>query len=274
MTETEPLLYRVEDNIAWLTLNRPEVLNAIDARMRAGLRAAWLESKKDPDVRVIVITGAGDRAFTSGADRSGMVAGSAEEGPMSAPPGKIPGGPGYESDLDYTLPPKSVGCFKPVIAAVNGIACGAAFYILGESDIIIAAENATFFDPHVSFGQVSGYESIHMLQRIPIGEVLRMQLMGNYERMSARRAEQIGLVSQVVPLEELMDAAGFVARAIAAQSPDAIAGTLRAIWAACDVSRPSALALAPHFLAMADPDAWAGGQDQFRTGAKREWRLR
>src|SRR5262249_17532985 len=155
---------------------------------------AWGRVRTDPEVHVAVLTGAGERAFTSGADRSGMQeepdekTGERRASMRSLPTGAVPGGPGFESDIGERISPKSQMCWKPVITAVNGIACGGAFYMLGESDIIIASENATFFDPHVTYGMVSGYESMHMLQRIPIGEVLRMQLLGNYERLSARRA--------------------------------------------------------------------------------------
>ena len=274
MSDFTAIQYEAADGIAWITLDRPQALNAIDKAMRADLRRAWGMVRRDPAVRVAVITGSGDRAFCSGADRAGMEIGSADDGPMAVPPGKVPGGPGYESDLEASVAPKSAGCWKPVIAAVNGIACGGAFYILGESDIIIASEGATFFDPHVTFGMVSGYESIHMRQRLPLGEVLRMQLMGNYERMSAARAHAVGLVSEVVSGADLHEAAGFVARSIAAQSPDAIEGTLRAIWASLDVPRPAALALSPHFIAMANAADWASGQESFKSRAKIEWRLR
>ena len=85
------------------------------------------------------------------------------------------------------------------VAAVNGIACGGALYMLGESDIIIAADHATYFDPHVTYGMVAGFESVHLLQKLPLGEVLRCMLLGGHERISAERAYQVGLVSEVVP---------------------------------------------------------------------------
>src|SRR5207247_747296 len=109
-----------------------------------------------------------------------------------------------------------------------------------EVDIIIAADHATFFDPHVTYGMTSSFESMHMLQKMPLGEVLRMQLLGNYERMGAQRAHQIGLVSEVVPAEQLREAAGWVAETIASQPALAIQGTLRAIWAAQDHTRQQA----------------------------------
>ena len=82
------------------------------------------------------------------------------------------------NDPGERINPKQNGLWKPVIAAVNGMACGGALYMLGEADIIIAAEHATFFDPHVTFGMVSGFESVHLLQKLPLGETLRLALLG------------------------------------------------------------------------------------------------
>ena len=93
-----------------------------------------------------------------------------------------------------------------MVAAVNGMACGGAFYMLGEADVIVAADHATFFDPHVTYGMVAAYEPILLLRRMPFGEVLRMALAGNYERISAPTAQRLGLVSEVVPKDDLLTA--------------------------------------------------------------------
>src|SRR5581483_4811260 len=108
--------------------------------------------------------------------------------------------------------------------------------------IVIAAEHATFFDPHVSYGMVAGFETVHLMQKLPFGEMLRIALMGGTERMSAQRAHQIGLVSEVVPADELLDRALWVAEAIASAPPLAIQGTLRAAWMAHEAFRRDALA--------------------------------
>lgn len=165
--------------------------------------------------------------------------------------------------------------WKPVIAGINGMACGGAFYFLGEVDIIIAAEHATFFDPHVSYGMTSSFESMHMLQRMPLGEVIRMQLMGNFERLSAKRAHEVGLVSEVVPGDKLHEAAAWVAETIAKQPALAIQGTLRAIWAAQDTNRRDALANAYSFVKMGtDDESLREGQKLFSSGDRPEWRPR
>ena len=90
-----------------------------------------------------------------------------------------------------------------MIAAVNGMACGGAFYMLGEVEFVIAAEHATFFDPHVTYGMTAAFEPMHMLQKMPFHEIMRLSLLGNHERLSAKRAYEIGLVSEVVPADEL-----------------------------------------------------------------------
>jgi enoyl-CoA hydratase/carnithine racemase len=121
----------------------------------------------------------------------------------------------------------------------------------------------------------SSFESMHMLQRMPLGEVIRMQLMGNFERLSATRAHQIGLVSEVVPGDRLMEAAAWVANTIASQPPLAIQGTLRAIWAAQDMARRDALAAGYAFVKMGtDDESLREGQQLFSSGERPKWRLR
>ncbi len=185
--------------MAWITLNRPEALNAFDSVMQRELRDLWAELRVNDDVRCIVLTGSGDRAFSTGLDRGEI------QDIDELPPGKLPG---YNTPWDFDDPgksvcPKSNDLWKPVIAAVNGMACGGAFYILGEVDFIIAAEHATFFDPHVTYGMPTAFEPIFLLHKMPFQEVVRLSLLGAHERLSARRAYEVGLVSEVVPGDEL-----------------------------------------------------------------------
>jgi len=179
-------------------------------------------------------------------------------------------------DPGDNLGPKSNDLWKPVVAAVNGIACGGALYLLGESDVIIAAEHATFFDPHVTYGMVAGFESVHLLQKLPLGEVLRMMLLGAWERTSAERAHQMGLVSEVVPQAELLERARWVARAIASAPVMAIQGTLRAIWMTHEVTRREALAQVSTYVALGTLfDNIAEGQETFKgTRARPDWKVR
>src|SRR6185436_7251588 len=182
----------------------------------------------------IVVTGRGEKAFCTGIDRS-----SVEEfvfDPLT-----------YE-DPGRLIGPKSQELWKPVVAAVNGMACGGAFYILGEADVIVAAEHATFFDPHVTYGMVAAFEPILLLRRMPFGEVLRMALAGSYERVSAATAQQVGLVSEVTSADELLPAAKRLAAIFAAQPPHAVQATLRTLWAARDLPIAQATDLGNVFL--------------------------
>ena len=270
MTIFETVTYDVRNGVGWVTLNCPDVMNAFDARMLDELSSIWRSMRTDDSVRVAVVTGAGDRAFCTGLDRSTIVGDGTADGGIG-----FVGGPFHQNDPGERIGPKSNDLWKPVIAAVNGIACGGAFYLLGEADVLIASESATFFDPHVTYGMPASYESILMVGRMPLGEVLRMQLMGAAERMSARRALEIGLVSEVVAADALHDAANRVAAAIAANPPLAVQATLRAAWTAAELGRRQALEVGYTFLAIGtDLGAQAEGQEQMTSGRRVEWRLR
>jgi len=271
----ETLLYEERDGVAIVTLNRPEVLNAFNLQMQGELRDLWQSLRTHDDVRVVVLTGAGDKAFCTGIDRTESI----EEGYLGRTKARVGragrvSGPFQYNDPGSDLNPKSNDLWKPVVAAVNGMACGGALYMLGEADIIIAAEHATFFDPHVSYGMVAGFESTHLLQKLPLGETLRVALMGAHERMSAARAYQLGLASEVVPGEELMERALWVADAIAASPVLAIQGTLRAIWMANELSRRAALAQVSSLVTLGtEYENIEKGHSTFK-GERPQWRLR
>jgi enoyl-CoA hydratase/carnithine racemase len=269
----ETLLYEEQDGVAIVTLNRPEVHNAFNNQMQADLRHVWTSLRTNDDVRVVVLTGAGDKAFCTGIDRNESIQRSIDrdrDGPIT---GHV-STPFMFNDPGQNINPKQNDLWKPVIAAVNGMACGGALYMLGEVDIIIAAEHATFFDPHVTYGMVSGFESTHLLQKLPLGETLRVALLGAHERMSASRAFQLGLVSEVVPAGELRDRAMWVATTIASAPVLPIQGTVRAIWMAHEVCRKEALAQVSSFVTLGTtPENIEGGQNLFRS-SRVQWRLR
>jgi enoyl-CoA hydratase/carnithine racemase len=266
MAEFETLLYREEEGVAWVTLNRPEVYNAFNRAMQTELSGLWTDLRDRDEVRCVVLTASGEKAFCTGIDRNDIDAGVREGRPFDAL--------GYE-DPRHRLGPKTRGLWKPVIAAVNGMACGGAFYLLGEADVIIAAENATFFDPHLTYGMAAVYEPMLMMPRMPFGELMRMTLLGAAERLSAQRAHQIGLISEVVPLEDLPKAAGEIAAVIASQSPRAVQATVRTLWAARELTIRQALDLGNEFLNLGtSPEAVQEGQDAFTSGRRVEWRLR
>lgn len=254
--------YEAADGVATITLDRPERHNAFTTAMCDEMAAAWAHVREDAGVRAVVVTAAGEEAFCTGIDRSEVPA---------------EGGAEYSFDpLTYADPggrlgPKSNECWKPVVAAVNGMACGGAFYLLGEADIIVTADHATFFDPHVTYGMPAVFEPALMLQRMPFGEVLRMTLLGSHERIGAARALEIGLVTEVVPAGELAGAARRIATAIASQPPTAVQASLRSLWAARELTRAQMLAMGNTFLNLAmSPDALAEGQAEFRSGLRIE----
>jgi enoyl-CoA hydratase/carnithine racemase len=267
----ETLLYEEREGVAIVTLNRPEVLNAFNAAMQRELREVWLSLRTNDDVRAVILTGAGEKAFCTGIDREEQMGSY-----LADPTGERQSGrtgrvstPYMFNDPGENINPKQNDMWKPVIAAVNGMACGGALYMLGEADILIAAEHATFFDPHVTYGMVMGFETVHLLQKLPLGETLRVALLGAHERMSAARAHQVGLVSEVVPADELLERAFWVAEKIASAPPLAIQGTVRSAWLAHEVSRREALAqISTTVLLGTTYENMAAGQEYFHS--KRE----
>jgi enoyl-CoA hydratase/carnithine racemase len=270
----ETLRYEERNGVAWITLNRPEVLNAFDMVMTHELHECWRGLRDNDEVNAIVLTGAQDKAFCTGVDRTAANVGEPDRATDLS--GQRGGTPLHFNDPADLLPPKTAGdLWKPVIAAVNGMACGGAFYLLGEADIIIAAEHATFFDPHTTYGMAAVFEPMMMLQRMPIGEVLRMSLMGAHERMSAGRAHEIGLVQEVVPGAQLAEAARYVAETIASQPPLAVQATVRAVWYAQQLGYRQALDVAKTLLPLGtDEKSLAAGQGLFTSGQRPQWRLR
>jgi len=274
MPDYETLLYEERDGVAWVTMNRPDRMNAFNSLMQRELHDCWRMLRRRDDVRCVVLTGAGERAFCTGIDRMEQMGGDSDE---TTDPEVVGHGstPFMFNDPGDNIGPKSSDLWKPVIAAVNGIACGGAFYMLGEVEFIIAAEHATFFDPHVTYGMTAAFEPIHMHDRMPFGEIMRLSLLGNYERLSAQRAHEVGLVSEVVPKEQLHDATAWAANAIASQPQLAIQGTVRAIWAARELSNRQAVALGYAFVGLGtDQASIAEGQKLFESGQRVEWRLR
>lgn len=227
-----------DTGVALVTLDRPTRLNAIDLPTAERLSTLWRELRYDDTVRAIVVTGAGDRAFCTGLDRDAATAVPQPNSPYTI------------EDPLLRIGPRSNDLWKPVIAAVNGMACGGAFYLLGESDFLVADPAATFFDPHTTYGMVSAFESVLMAQRMPYGEAARMALMGTAERMSARRAYEVGLVSEVTEPGGSVAAALRCAEVIAGYPPEAVQGTVRACWSAREAARAHALAYAPHLVSL------------------------
>jgi len=237
----DTLIVERQGHVGWLIFNRPDQLNAMTSHMRDELADAWLELDGDPEVRVIVHTGNG-RAFQTGVDVTEIAT----------------DGLGFQRyrdsmenfDVHFTAWHQHV--WKPVICAVNGICAGGGFHWVADSDIVIAASDAQFFDPHVSIGQVVAIEAIGLIRRMPAEAVMRMAFVGKYERMNAQRAYELGMISQIVdPPEQLRDEAQRLAETVAKNSPTAMRHTKKALWGALEAGLTEACKNgAQHLVAM------------------------
>ncbi|HEY1988768.1 MAG TPA: enoyl-CoA hydratase/isomerase family protein, partial [Acidimicrobiales bacterium] len=211
--------------VGWLIFNRPGSGNAMNAAMIDGLEAAWRELDADPAVRVIVNTGEG-RAFQTGLD---VVE-------LAQDPEALREQSRRTKRAELRLTAWHNRVWKPVIAAVNGVCAGGGLHFVADADIVMAASDATFLDPHVSIGQVTAYEAVGLLRKMPVEAVMRMALVGRYERIDAQRAYELGMISQIVdPPEQLREAAQELAEKIAKNSPAAMAATKRALWGALEL---------------------------------------
>lgn len=271
----ETILYdEGDDGVAVVTLNRPDVHNAFNSLMQRELHEVWRTLRRRDSVKAIVLTGAGDKSFCTGIDRMEQMGGKTD--PTTDPFVVGAGGttPFMFNDPGDNIGPKSSDLWKPVIGAINGMACGGACYMMGECDFLIAAEHATFFDPHTTYGMAAAFEPIHMAGLMPFGEIMRMALLGAHERWSAQRMYQIGAVTEVVPGPELLAHARGVAAKIAGQPRIAVEATLRALWNVRSMAQREALRQAYTFIGLGtNQDSIAEGQAFFESGQRVDWKL-
>ncbi|MBI4295182.1 MAG: enoyl-CoA hydratase/isomerase family protein [Chloroflexi bacterium] len=211
----EAVIYEKKGSIVYIILNRPHKLNALSMRMMQEMGQAWRQFNED-DAGVAIVTGAG-QAMCAGADIKEIVE------------GRIPMARAARDQTVVRWGPRKYRVMKPVVAAIHGVCCGAGLDFATESDVVICSEDAQFFDSHVTVGLVSAHEMIQLSRRIPLGLALRMAVMGGTDRMDAQRAYQVGLVSEVVPRERLLERATEIARAILEQAPLAVRGTKQCI---------------------------------------------
>ena len=230
----EALLYEKQGGVATLTLNRPERHNAFNTAMALELRRAWEDVKSDPDVVCAIVTGAGGKAFCTGMDVGEVALSDTQERARES----------MEESPFLHLTAIHNRCWKPVIAAVNGMAVGGGLHFVADADLVLAAEHASFFDTHVKVGLVAGLEPVGLARRIPLEAALRMALLGGSERMSAQEAWRIGLVGEVLPAAQLMPRARELAAKIAQHSPAALMRTKQAIWESLDMGLHQGLARA------------------------------
>jgi enoyl-CoA hydratase/carnithine racemase len=225
------LLVERDGPVGWLIFDRPDRGNALDAAMLADLPRAWAELDADPDVHVIVNTGAG-RAFQTGLDLL----------QLARNPDALREQSRRTKRADLRLSAWHNQVAKPVIAAVNGVCAGGGLHFVADADIVIAASTASFLDPHVSVGQVSAFELIGSARRMAVEPVLRLGLLGSHDRLGAARAYELGMVSQVVdPPDQLRAEAQALAEKIAQNSPAALRATKRALWRALELGLTDAV---------------------------------
>ncbi|MEW5901028.1 MAG: enoyl-CoA hydratase-related protein [Acidobacteriota bacterium] len=209
------LLTRKSEAIGWITVNRPDKLNALNVETIGELKAAFQEFALDPEVKAVILTGAGERAFMAGADISEFVHLDAEKGTHYARQGQ-----------ELT---KAIENFpKPVIAAINGYALGGGTEMALACHIRLASENAKLGQPEVKLGLIPGYGGTQRLARL-VGKGLAMELILSGRMIDAKAAAEAGLINKVVPAAQILAEAEALAKEIIKNAPLALAFSIEAI---------------------------------------------
>jgi enoyl-CoA hydratase/carnithine racemase len=211
----EAVSYRVVNGVCWLTIERPEARNALNAAVREGLFAGTRRFNDDAGAKVLVLTGAGDKAFCAGGDLKEMAAAA-----LTVPP------PDFVPQFG-----RNIEVAKPTIAAVNGLAWAGGFLLAQSCDLCVAAETATFAISEVKVGRGAPWAA-PLSWLIPPRIALQILLTG--DPLSARRAHEIGLVNEVVPAADLRERAQQIAERIAANAPLSVLAAKRTAY----LSRP------------------------------------
>ncbi len=218
----ENLRYEKKNHIAYITIARPKVLNALNSVTIGELRTAFEQAREDSEVRVVILTGEGEKAFVAGADINELV-----------PCGPVTG-------REYALRGQSVfshmeNMGKPVIACVNGFALGGGCELAMACTLRLASENARFGQPEVKLGIIPGYSGTQRLPRL-VGKGTAMQLVLTGEMISAQEALRIGLVNEVVAAAELIPRAEAIAGKIIANGPLAVKYCMEAVHKGMEMS--------------------------------------
>ena len=212
MKNSSELLYEVADGIATITINRPESRNALNAAVRSGIRESLDLFNGDSQAKVLIITGAGDIAFSAGADLKEMA-----DQKITIP------GADFISDLKTD---------KPVIAAVNGLAYGGGFFLVQSADLVIAADHATFGITEARHGRGAPWAAPLPLLIAPR---VALELLLTAEPISAARAKEVGLINSVVSSKQLMEASRAIALQIASNAPLSVAASKAMVRSVIDV---------------------------------------
>jgi enoyl-CoA hydratase len=228
-TKLENVLYATKGTIAYVTLNRPKVLNALSKRTWEDLRAAFEDARDDAAVHGVILTGAGDKAFIAGADISELAQATAVQAEEES---------SYGQEVLNLI--ENLG--KPVIAAINGFALGGGCETAMACTIRLAAENAKFGQPEVKLGVIPGGGGTQRLPRL-VGKGRALQLILTGEIISAQEAYRIGLVNEIVPAAELIARAEAILQQIFANAPVAVKYALEAVNKGSETSQSEGLAL-------------------------------
>jgi enoyl-CoA hydratase len=225
----ENVLYEKKGATAYVTVNRPKVLNALNQRTWMDLRSAFEDARDDPDVRGVIVTGEGDKAFIAGADITELATLTAVEAERSTSDG--------QAVLNLIE-----GLGKPVVAAVNGFALGGGCETAMACTIRVASENARFGQPEVKLGVIPGAGGTQRLPRL-VGRGRALQLILSGEMITAQEAYRIGLVNEVVPAAELIPRAEAVLQQINSNAPLAVKYSLEAVNKGLETSQAEGLSL-------------------------------
>jgi enoyl-CoA hydratase len=209
------LLLERDGRVALVTINRPKVLNALNSQTLDELRRASLDLKRDDEVRAVIVTGAGDKAFVAGADINELAVQSPTSGREHALAGQ------HVFDLIENLG-------KPVIAAINGYALGGGCELAMACTLRVAADTAKLGQPEINLGLIPGYAGTQRLSRL-VGKAKAMEMILTGTPVSAADAERIGLVNRVVPAADLMSSVKSLAAELARQAPVAVRYIINAI---------------------------------------------
>jgi enoyl-CoA hydratase/carnithine racemase len=242
------VIFSVDDGIAAVVLHNPKAGNALTRNIYLQLRDAWERIEKDPAIRVVTFTAAGEKHFCTGADVSALTS----QGSLRLP--------GEATGEGWRLTWRMAGVTKPVVVAVNGTAAGGGLGFVTDGDIVLASRNAKFIDTHVNVGQICGYGALRLVSLIGPSEAKRIAIAGGM--LSAERAHALGLVNELFETPaEAVAAAKKTAEKIASASPTAVRKTLQLLQS---LSRPGheapALRQADNILEehMNHPDATEG----------------
>jgi enoyl-CoA hydratase len=229
MTNYENILFEKKNSIGYVTIHRPAKLNALNHSVMKELDDVFALIRKDPEIRAVILTGSGEKAFVAGADIGELATMSPTEGKEFS----LWGQRVFRNIEDLG---------KPVIAAINGFALGGGCELAMACTIRIASENARIGQPEVKLGIIAGYGGTQRLPRL-VGKGMALQLLLTGEQISGAEACQIGLVNKVVPLTELIPTAEKLAQAMSANAPLALRYSLEAVHHGMEMTQQEGLFL-------------------------------